>query len=106
MANQPFNFITPFSLEHCKRRLMYRHEKSTLWAWRGQTRLELQTWDVDYQSVGFRLRRVAKSSLELNLGTPVNLVGLLERLSGEQTSVTAEVKINYSRYAADVGGIC
>src|SRR5689334_4789932 len=86
-------FISPFSLENCISRLTSRTEKPTLWAWKGETRLQADVWKIDDDSAGFQVFNAPKSSLQLQWGTSTTSArGAMFRQADGTTTILVEAK--------------
>jgi hypothetical protein len=91
-APQARDFIAPFPLEKCARRLEEREERPTFWSFDWQQRLKVRVWRVDADTYAFRLVLAPKSWLEFEPIKLVKLEGGLGRLEGGQTQVYAQMK--------------
>lgn len=89
--NFAFHFMAPFPLEKCKRRIQNLHEDSTLFAWKGQTRLVAKVWDVNDHAAAFKVYRASKSSLEFQGSWAMTHARGILKQEGEQTEVVGEV---------------
>lgn len=88
-------FIAPFSLANARSRLDSRSEPATLWAWRGQTRIVVETWQIDMRTVGFTIRHAPKSTLTWDI--PMmrrKLRGFLREYRDDETAVIARMEDN------------
>lgn len=93
-------FISPFSLENCISRLNSRTEKPTLWAWKGETRLQAEVWKTDHDAAGFRVYRAPKSSMQIGFGASFTSArGALFRQADGTTAVLVEAKTSLIGYA-------
>lgn len=92
-------FISPFSLENCISRLNSRSEKTTLWAWRGATRLQANVWKTDDDSAGFQVYKAPKSAMEFQWGSSVTSArGAMFRQADGTTTVLVEAKTSMLGY--------
>lgn len=92
-------FISPFSLENCISRLNSRTEKLTLWAWKGETRLQADVWKTDSDSAGFRVYRAPKSSMQFGFGASFTSArGAMFRQADGTTAVLVEAKTSLIGY--------
>jgi hypothetical protein len=91
------HFESPFALEDCRSRLSSRTETSTLWAWRGQMRLQTETWKVDHDTLGFQVYRVPKSYLEFQGASFMSnrARGVAQRTPTGRVEVAVEVKMPF-----------
>lgn len=63
-------FFAPYSLQVAQMRLESRSQQPTMWAWKGETRVQVDTWRVDDTTVGFQVYRAGKSIWTPNFGMP------------------------------------
>ncbi len=92
-------FNSPFSLENCISRLMSRSEKPTLWAWKGETRLQADVWKIDDDSAGFQVYKAPKSSMQFQFGTSTTSArGAMFRQADGTTTILVEAKTSVLGY--------
>lgn len=92
IQNDRFDFVAPYPLEECRRRLNAQHEKRTFWAWNGQMRTDVKLDQRDSLLTRFEIRRVGKNSYT-RTGSSVLIKGELEALSEKQTQVRGHIEI-------------
>lgn len=87
-------WISPLSLEECRKRLVMEHEEATFWATKYQRRTAVKVWQVDHNLAGFEVRRVPKSSLQVDMSNGIKAQGILQRhVDGTQIFVEAKISL-------------
>lgn len=82
-------FIAPYSLESCKSMLENIHEPPVRRVWQGGTRIHVDTWRINDDTIGFRVYTAPKSKWEFRDWRMTRVYGRLAR----QPDGTASVEI-------------
>lgn len=101
------NFISSLPIDECVNRLASWHQEPTVFAIKGQKRIDVRLQQVDMDTYHFTFQQVNKSSLS---GTSSHYVrGKLQATTDGQTYVFAEHVILYPRiifFSLALGAIC
>lgn len=62
-----YDFVSPFDLKNCKSRLEHRTEKTSIMASKYARRTQVDIWDINKQTVGFKVYKAPRSSFALNI---------------------------------------
>jgi hypothetical protein len=81
-------FIVPFSLEECRARLEAEAEKASFWAAFRKPHVQVETWDIDANTVGFRVFALGNALLSLSfLAKSIRAYGKLSAQADGTTHV-------------------
>lgn len=88
-------FVVDLPVEECRQRLEGQHEKASIFAPRGQTRISVSISSLDLHTYQFTIKRIGKSSFNDKIGMS-GFKGALYALSPSSTSVSGQQYINWT----------
>ncbi|MDQ7026205.1 MAG: hypothetical protein Q9P01_09365 [Anaerolineae bacterium] len=90
-----YDFVSPFDLKNCKSRLARRTEKTSLMASKYARRTQVDVWDINKYTVGFKVYKAPRSSLTLNMSWfSLQVTGKLQHRPDGGTVVVYQVGQN------------
>jgi hypothetical protein len=90
-----YDFISPFDLKKCKARLERRTEQTSIMASKYARRTQVDVWDINKYTVGFKVYKAPRSSLQLSINIfNLHVFGKMQKRPDGDTVVVYQVTQN------------